>query len=241
MMTKIERARFHFPKTGFLSVSGVLVGALSLGCQQAPDVHSTPSSELAAAAKVAPAGNPNEKGGDAVSEAKAEEPARDVTAKQEQTPDKKAASESKSTDGEAKPAVDAAATLDVKRLRITRQVEGREPVEGSTLSTDGDPIYAFVEMANTADVDQQIEVTFEHETGKKVGFVTLKIPAGQKRWRTWGQTRNIRDAGKWSAVVSTEDGVELDRVTFDVERKEAESLEAQPGAKISEAESENAG
>lgn len=109
-----------------------------------------------------------------------------------------------------------AGTLTVKRLSVTSEVKDREPVATESLSVGGG-ILAFVEMANAADVDQTIVVTFEGADQKKVGFVELKVPAKQPRWRTWGQTKNIRSAGEWTAIVSTKDGTELSRTTFAVE------------------------
>ena len=58
---------------------------------------------------------------------------------------------------------------------------------------------------------------FENEDTKAtVGHVKLSVPANQPRFRTWGNTRLIRDAGHWVAVVSTADGVELGRAPFEV-------------------------
>jgi hypothetical protein len=107
-------------------------------------------------------------------------------------------------------------SLQVKRLVVTSAVKDREPVAETTLTAGDAPILAFVEMASSADVDQKIVINFEHADGKKVGFVELKVPKEQTRWRTWGQTRNIRKAGTWTAIVSTADGVELKRTTFEV-------------------------
>jgi hypothetical protein len=124
----------------------------------------------------------------------------------------------KETD-EAKPAPDPKeleGTLTVTRLTVTTEVKDREPVEASTFVAGTESIVAFVEMSNAADVDQKIVVTFESTDAKKVGFIELTVPKNQTRWRTWGQTRNIKRSGDWTAVVSTEAGVELSRTDFQV-------------------------
>ena len=54
------------------------------------------------------------------------------------------------------------------------------------------------------------------ETRATVGHVKLTVPGSQPHYRTWGNTRMIRDPGHWVAVVSTADGVELGRAPFDV-------------------------
>lgn len=107
-------------------------------------------------------------------------------------------------------------SIEVKRLVVANDVENREPVAEPTFVAGQSDVLAFVELANDADVDQKIVITFE-QGEKKVGLVELNVPAKQSRWRTWGKTKNIKTAGEWSAVVSTEDGVELKRVPFAVD------------------------
>jgi hypothetical protein len=110
---------------------------------------------------------------------------------------------------------DLAGTLTVKRLTMTGEIKDREPTEAASFSVGGGDILAFLELQNEADVDQTVVVTFERDE-KKVGFVELTVPAKQPRWRTWGKTKNIRSPGEWTAVVSTQDGTELSRTTFEV-------------------------
>jgi hypothetical protein len=122
---------------------------------------------------------------------------------------------------EAKPDGDGPAgvvegALEVKRLTVTTEIKDREPVAANTFTLGEDLVLAFVELKNSADVDQKVVITFEREGAKKVGFVELTIPGNQQRWRTWGQTRNIKAPGEWTAVVSTEDGTELSRASFQV-------------------------
>jgi hypothetical protein len=105
----------------------------------------------------------------------------------------------------------------LKRLVVTTGVEKREPVKVDALLADEKPIYAFMELANPSSEDQYVVVTFEREDDLEVvGHIKLKVPAQQPRWRTWGRTRMIQDAGPWVAVVRTPEGHELAREPFDV-------------------------
>ncbi|MEO6601039.1 MAG: DUF2914 domain-containing protein, partial [Polyangiaceae bacterium] len=107
--------------------------------------------------------------------------------------------------------------LKLKRIVVTHKIENREPVAGDNFSLGNAPVYAFVEFENSAKDARDIRVMFQNEDTKAtVGHVKLSVPAGQTRFRTWGNTRMIRDAGHWVAVVSTVDGVELGRAPFEV-------------------------
>lgn len=111
----------------------------------------------------------------------------------------------------------AAAELSLKRLVVTDGIDGREPATVSgDLKANDEPIYAFVELANQGAEEGSVVITFEHGSGKSVGHISLSVPAKQKRWRTWGRTRNIDRNGEWVAVVKTADGRELGRRTFAV-------------------------
>jgi hypothetical protein len=108
-------------------------------------------------------------------------------------------------------------TLKLKRVVVTHKIENREPTPGDDFTLDNAPVYAFVEVENTGSAPRGIRVLFENEDTKAtVGHVNLTVPDSQPRFRTWGNTRMIRDAGHWVAVVSTADGVELGRAPFDV-------------------------
>jgi hypothetical protein len=109
-----------------------------------------------------------------------------------------------------------ASAVSVKRIVVTSAIEKREPVLTDTFSTGADPVFAFLELSNTSDHPAIVEVTFEHAEGKTVGHVKLEIPAHSTKWRTWGKTRFIRQAGSWNAVVRGEDGSELAKKAFDV-------------------------
>lgn len=107
-------------------------------------------------------------------------------------------------------------SLYVKRLVVTKKVENREPTQSSTLDTAGG-IIAFVELENSGGADQDVIITFERShAADSVGHVKLTVPAKKERWRTWARTQNIKGPGTWEAVVSSTDGVELARASFEV-------------------------
>ena len=107
--------------------------------------------------------------------------------------------------------------LKLKRFVVTRKIENREPVAGNDFKLRSAPVYAFVEFENSAQDARNVRVLFQNEDTKAtVGHVKLTVPAAQARFRTWGNTRLIRDPGHWVAVVSTVEGVELGRAPFEV-------------------------
>jgi hypothetical protein len=108
----------------------------------------------------------------------------------------------------------AAGALAVRRLVVTHAIENREPVSGE-LRLGDEPIVAFVEVGSSAPVEQTVIVSFER-AGSSVGHVKLRVPAQSRRWRTWAQTRRIREPGQWDAVVRSEQGRELFRTPFQV-------------------------
>lgn len=113
--------------------------------------------------------------------------------------------------------VNAAEGLKLKRFVVTHQIENREPVAGDDFRLGSAPVYAFVEVENSAKDARNIRVMFQNEDTKAtVGHVKLTVPASAERFRTWGNTRMIKDPGHWVAVVSTTDGVELGRAPFEV-------------------------
>ncbi len=107
--------------------------------------------------------------------------------------------------------------LKVKRFVVTRKIEDREPVAGADFKLGSGPVYAFVELENSSSAPRSVRLLFENEDTKAtVGHVKLSVPGSQPHYRTWGNTRLIRDPGHWVAVVSTADGVELGRAPFEV-------------------------
>lgn len=109
-----------------------------------------------------------------------------------------------------------ASQLTIKRLVVTTGIEQREPVSVSHFAAGADVVYAFVELENAGEAEQDIVITFERLGGRKVGHVELNVPANQPRWRTWGRTQNIKQAGQWDAVVRDMAGNELARTRFEV-------------------------
>ena len=126
----------------------------------------------------------------------------------------------------ASPASDAKTTTEIKgasdglklkRVVVTHKIENREPVAGDDFTLSSAPVYAFVELENSSRDPRTVRVMFENQDTKAtVGHVKLTVPGAAERFRTWGNTRLIRDPGHWVAVVSTVDGVELGRAPFQV-------------------------
>jgi len=107
--------------------------------------------------------------------------------------------------------------LKLKRFVVARKIENREPVAGDEFKLGSAPVYAFVEFENSAHAARSVRVLFQNQDTKAtVGHVKLTVPGAAERFRTWGNTRMIRDPGRWVAVVSTADGVELGRAPFEV-------------------------
>ncbi len=107
--------------------------------------------------------------------------------------------------------------MKLKRLVVTHNIQNREPVASDDFTLGSAPVYAFVEFENSAHDAKNIRVMFQNQDTKAtVGHVKLTVPASATRYRTWGNTRMIRDPGHWVAVVSTADGVELGRAPFEV-------------------------
>ena len=105
----------------------------------------------------------------------------------------------------------------MKRFVVTHKIENREPVSGDEFKLGSAPVYAFVEFENSAREARSVRVLFQNQDTKAtVGHVKLTVPGASERFRTWGNTRMIRDPGHWVAVVSTVDGVELGRAPFEV-------------------------
>jgi hypothetical protein len=107
--------------------------------------------------------------------------------------------------------------LKLKRFVVTHKIQNREPVAGDDFTLGSAPVYAFVEFENSAQDARLVRVMFQNQDTKAtVGHVKLTVPGTSERFRTWGNTRLIRDPGHWVAVVSTADGVELGRAPFEV-------------------------
>lgn len=131
-----------------------------------------------------------------------------------------AASTSAAAIGDGKAGVEIKAASDglkLKRFVVARKIENREPVAGDDFKLGSAPVYAFVEFENSAHDARSVRVMFQNQDTKAtVGHVKLTVPGAAERFRTWGNTRMIRDPGHWVAVVSTADGVELGRAPFEV-------------------------
>ncbi|HJL18562.1 MAG TPA: DUF2914 domain-containing protein [Sandaracinaceae bacterium LLY-WYZ-13_1] len=109
----------------------------------------------------------------------------------------------------------------VRRLIVATGVRAHEPTGAAdTFELHAQAqLYAFVDAANATDEDTALEVTFEPPHGEATGHVSLDVPAGAPRWRTWAYTRHVYEPGRWHAVVRGADGRVLARRAFDVEAR----------------------
>ncbi len=116
----------------------------------------------------------------------------------------------------SQPAAESAVT--VKRFVVASGVKDREPLTSTdALPADGSAIYAFAELANPLGQSENVRITFERKGGaERVGDVMLPVPGNVTRHRTWAFTHFIRAAGVWEAVLWSESGTELGRVSFEV-------------------------
>lgn len=115
--------------------------------------------------------------------------------------------------GAPEPAISPAA-LTVKRFVVSTGVANREPLDSGETLVAGAPVYAFAEVASGDGGPAQVEVVFEHESGRKVGHAKLDVPAAKTRWRTWGVSRNVTEPGRWVAVLLDGEKRELSRTEF---------------------------
>lgn len=109
--------------------------------------------------------------------------------------------------------------LSLGRLQLATAIEDREPVSpGTAFTTTDERIFAFLQLRNDGDAERTVVVTFERPDGARVGNATLAVPGHQPRWRTWASTRHVRQAGRWTAHVETEDGEPVGTLAFTVSR-----------------------
>ena len=103
----------------------------------------------------------------------------------------------------------------VSRLVLASEVKNREPVPLTDARTK-QPLLAFVEARNETEEATSIVVTFQHESGRTVGFIELEVPGKSPRFRTWARTQNVNEPGTWTAIVRGASGRELGRQSFTV-------------------------
>lgn len=126
--------------------------------------------------------------------------------------------ESGSSSTSSTPELRSAEGVTLRRLALTRRIEGREPVSPTTtFSASGDLLYAFVEASSTADEARELVVSFFGPDHRHTGVVTLTIPADAPRWRTWAYTAHANEPGAWTAEVRTKDGALVGRQRFVIE------------------------
>jgi hypothetical protein len=116
------------------------------------------------------------------------------------------------------PELRSAEGVTLRRLALTRRIEGREPVSPTTtFSASSDRLYAFVEASSTADEARELVVSFFGPDHRHTGVVTLTIPADAPRWRTWAYTAHANEPGAWTAEIRTKDGALVGRQRFVIE------------------------
>lgn len=115
-----------------------------------------------------------------------------------------------------RPSVDG---LDVRRVAVARDIEGREPVDADTTFWAEDAkLYAHFELTNREGTeDRHPMVVFVGPDGQERGLIELDVPAGAPRWRTWAFSRNIQTPGDWRVELRDEDGRILTDHEFTIE------------------------
>jgi hypothetical protein len=129
------------------------------------------------------------------------------------------------------PSVDLDADLYVKRLVLARGIEGREPLQPSSVFFTGQQsrIYAFIEVGNRDRRASEVRVSFVREGDAEQGVVTLKVGASP-RWRTWAFTRKARKPGRYTVIVRDGRGEELARKPFTLQGEDAPAAPANKSA-----------
>ena len=111
----------------------------------------------------------------------------------------------------------ASAAVTVSRLVVAHDVVEREPVVREDAFAGGqDRVFAFVEARNLDAADGAIRIYFDGPNGQRVGDIGLEVPGAQRRWRTWGFSRNVSAPGTWEAVVVDAHGTVLASEAFEV-------------------------
>ena len=98
--------------------------------------------------------------------------------------------------------------LDVRRVALARGVREREPVDpGVRFAADAEPLYAHFELTNErGTTERNPVVVFVGPDGRDHGLIGLEVPAGAARWRTWGFSRTVTQAGDWRVELRDEEG-----------------------------------
>ena len=117
----------------------------------------------------------------------------------------------------AAPTLGSHEDLSLRRLVIATDIEEREPVGAAQrFSSNNEQITVFLGLRNEGAEAVSVRVVFERPNGSRMNGLSLEVPAGATRWRTWARSRNIHTPGVWSAVVETGAGVEIGRSPFEI-------------------------
>jgi hypothetical protein len=108
--------------------------------------------------------------------------------------------------------------LTLRRFALSRGVENREPIDPAlSFPLEEAPLYAFVDVANATDEERSVRVVFESPAGERMGMIDLDVPNDVSRFRTWAYSRMITEPGSWQALVETDEGHLLGRISFEIE------------------------
>ncbi|MBO6934185.1 MAG: DUF2914 domain-containing protein [Deltaproteobacteria bacterium] len=115
-----------------------------------------------------------------------------------------------------RPSVDG---LDVRRVAVARDIEGREPVDpDTTFFAEDAKLYAHFELTNREGTeDRHPMVVFVGPDGQDRGLIELDVPAGAPRWRTWAYSSHIQMPGDWRVELRDEEGRVLTDHEFTIE------------------------
>jgi len=112
--------------------------------------------------------------------------------------------------------------ITLANLVIAKGVENRQPVEPGTSFDvpESGRLYVVFDVMNLNLVEDELAVTWLSPKGKELGKVSLAVTKAPK-WRTWAFHSNIKQPGRWEAIVRTADGQELGRAPFEVTAEES--------------------
>jgi hypothetical protein len=143
------------------------------------------------------------------SAAEAAAPAPAAVAEAEEPPDG-AAAEPDAADAASEPP-----PVELARVVVARDVEGREPVGAAPFADDVERVYLFVEARNDGPEGASLAVEWIGPEGTRGRPIALEVPVAP-RWRTWATTRRVQGRpGRWTVVVRSAER-ELARRAFEV-------------------------
>jgi hypothetical protein len=131
------------------------------------------------------------------------------------------------TDTSVAPA-QAAPSIEVLRMVLTKVVENREPVGEITSAGVGEPVVGFTQV-QTSGGETSITHRWLHE-GANMGDVPLTVRSSP--WRTWSR-KTVHAPGNWTFQVLGPDGNVLKETAFNVSATAAAAESVPPAAPAS--------